>query len=89
MSDQHIELFVKYVAGGDEEHVRKWLADHGLASDPMQAGHLLVSGGSDQVEKAFGVTLEGRSRPFDVPVPDELKPYVESITIPRSRKFYS
>lgn len=87
MPDQHIEMFLKWLPGGVAPSVNAWLADHGLSSSPMKNG-LLVAGSSDRIEKAFGVSIEGQLRPLNIPVPAELKSYVEAITIPKPRQFY-
>jgi hypothetical protein len=87
MTDQHVELFLKWRPGGEAPEVYTWLAKNGLSSLPMKQG-LLITGTSDRVEKAFGVSLAGQSLPFEIPVPTELSAHVETIVVPRPRQIY-
>src|SRR5262245_2485527 len=80
MTDDFIELFLKWTANGEHPPVVTWLKMQGLQALPMKQG-LLVTGGRRRIEAAFSVSLEKISLPFDLPIPSDLLPHVASITV--------
>ena len=91
MTDQHedyIELFLKWKGSGESPQIKAWLQKNGLSVLPMKHG-LLITGGRQQIEKVFSVSLKNKQPPFGLPLPGELQPFVESITLPRPRSYYS
>jgi hypothetical protein len=84
MTNDYVELFLKWSSSGDNPHVKQWLEERGLSTLRMLHG-LLVSGSRQDIEKAFSVTLDMSRTPIDLPVPEDLKPHVASITLPTPR----
>jgi hypothetical protein len=64
-----------------------WLENNGLSTLPMKHG-LMVAGTHGQIETVFSVTLENRQPPFELPIPEDLKPHVASVTLPRPRSYH-
>jgi hypothetical protein len=87
MAYDYIELFLKCRENGDTRAVNEWVRQHGLSAATMKSG-LLLSGDRKQVEKAFSVSLEDIQPPTSLPVPEELRDHVESITVPRPRSYH-
>jgi hypothetical protein len=87
MAGDYLELFLKWAPGGENPDVKAWLAKHDLSVMRMTNG-LLVSGSRPSVEKAFSVSLQDVQGSFEVPVPDELKSHVASITLPGPRSYH-
>ena len=85
--DGYIELLLKWGAGGQSPQVETWLHAHGLSTLAMKQG-LLVTGGRQQIENVFSVSLENKQPPFELPIPAELQPFVASIVLPRPRTYY-
>ena len=54
---------------------------------PMKAGILTLASRS-QIEKSFGVSLEDAQPPFELPVPEELRSYVSSVTVLKPRSYH-
>lgn len=86
MSQNHVEIFLKWTAPGAHPEVKAWLQQHGLSARPMGPG-LLVSGDRDVLARAFNVPPDHLHGPADVPIPRELAPHVASITIPKPRSY--
>jgi|GEM_PF-2655855 len=86
-TDQYLELFLKWNTSGESPEAKAWLESNGLSTMPMKHG-LLVTGSRRQIETVFSVSLEKVQPPFELPVPDALKPYVESIALPRPRTYH-
>lgn len=82
MSENHLEAILLWSAKGPSLAVERWLSNRGLAVAPIGAG-LLVSGGREVFEAAFGVSLVGLDLPIDLPVPVELHDHVAAISIRR------
>lgn len=84
MKERHVEMVLLWSDAGPSDAVRKWFESRGLAVLPMAAG-LLISGPESRVASALSVDL--KAPPQVVPVPDDLKPHVASIAVPRPRRF--
>jgi hypothetical protein len=82
MSEDHVEAILLWSAKGPSPAAERWLSDRGLMVTPMRAG-LLVSGGREAFEVAFGVALAGRDLPVSLPVPVPLGDNVAAISIRR------
>lgn len=85
--EDYIELFLKWKESGENRQAKAWLQKNGLSMLPMKNG-LLITGSRDLIEKVFSVSLENKQPPFELPVPAELQPFVESITLPRPRSYH-
>jgi hypothetical protein len=72
---QHREVVVQLRPGGDPERVRGWLRERSLEVLPLVVG-LLATGDAHAVRAAFGAEPED-----ELPVPDELRADVESVSI--------
>jgi hypothetical protein len=72
---QHRELVVQLRPGGDLERVEGWLRERNLEALPLVVG-LLGTGEAAAVRAAFGAEPEG-----DLPVPEELRADVESVSV--------
>jgi hypothetical protein len=74
----HVEVVFELRPGGDRAQVSRWLQDHGLDALPLVVG-VLATGAREQFARAFGVDPGD-----DIPVPDELREHVTSISpVPR------
>jgi hypothetical protein len=81
------EVLLNWGASGADPRVREWLEGRGLTAMSMKAGMLtLVSPG--QIEKAFGVSVQGAQTPFELPVPEELRSAVTSVTVLKPRSYH-
>jgi hypothetical protein len=49
---------------------------------------MLTLASSSQIEKSFGVSVEGAQPPLELPVPEELKSSVSSIIILKPRSYH-
>jgi hypothetical protein len=87
LADDYIELFVKWTPNTITDSARRWLEQRGFMVTPMKSGVLLL-GTRNQIEKAFSVSLENIKPPANLPVPTELRDYVDSITIPKPRSYH-
>jgi len=87
MTDEYIELFLKWTADGENLQAKTWLESNGLRTLPITQG-LLITGSRVQIEKAFSVSLENKQLPFEVPIPAELQASVASITVPKPRSYH-
>jgi len=87
MTDDYIELFLKWTASGEHPQVITWLKNHGFQALQMKQG-LLIAGSRRQIETAFSVSLEDRQPPIELPIPAEMLPHVASITMPRPRSYH-
>jgi hypothetical protein len=87
MSDDHIELILKWIPGAATAEAAAWLSDRGLTALPMKQG-LLVSGRRSDVERAFSVDLSDANLPYQIPIPAELSGNVASITLPKPRSYH-
>ena len=74
--EDYIELFLKWKGSGESPQIKAWLQKNGLSVLPMKHG-LLITGGRQQIEKVFSVSLENKQPPFGLPLPGELQPFVE------------
>ena len=81
------EVLLKWTPSGADPHVREWLEGQGLTAMSMKAGMLTLASPS-QIEKSFGVSVEGAQPPFELPVPDELRSSVSSITVLKPRSYH-
>ena len=70
----HVEVVIELAAAGDRAQIIRWLQDHGLDALPLVVG-VLAMGQRRQFARAFGVDPG-----HDVPVPDELREHVTSIS---------
>ncbi len=87
MTADHLELFLKWRASGENPRVQAWLEQRGLSTTRLKQG-LLISGNRENVEKAFSVSLSTSQVPAPLPVPEDLAPYVASITLPKPRSYH-
>jgi hypothetical protein len=85
MEGSYVEAMLDIRNGASALPVKSWLDEHRLTWRPMSAG-LLMSGRQEDLEAAFGVSLEGAHPPVELPIPQELRDHVASITIPRPRQ---
>jgi hypothetical protein len=87
MAGGFYEVLLKWSPAGADPHVREWLQRQGLTAMPMKAGMLTIAS-RDQIEKAFGVSVGDGPPPFELPVPEELKPYLASVTVLKPRSYH-
>ena len=87
LADDYFELFVKWTPNTVTDNARRWLEQRGFTVTPMKSGVLLL-GTINQIENAFSVSLENIKLPVNLPVPAELRDYVDSITIPKPRSYH-
>ena len=87
MTDDFVQLFLKWSSAGEHPEVKAWLERNGLSSMPMKQG-LLVTGNRQRIEKAFAVSLENVQGPFELPIPEDLTQHVSSIALPRPRSYH-
>jgi hypothetical protein len=87
ITDEYVELFLKWNESGEKLEAKSWLQNKGLSTLPMKHG-LLLTGSRRQIETAFSVSLENVQPPFELPLPAALKPHVASITLPRPRAYH-
>jgi hypothetical protein len=66
--------------GMTRESVRQWCAAHGIDVLPMAAG-VLLTGPARRFREAFGHFAGNRAQAVALPVPDELKDTVRSVTV--------
>jgi hypothetical protein len=83
MEPRHVEAVLLWSEAGPSDAVREWLESRGLSVMTMRAG-LLISGPQARFASAFGVDLQ--APPAALPVPEDLRPHVASIAIPRLRR---
>ena len=86
MTDEYVELILKWRPSVDVDYARKWLESHDFVVTPMKAGAALL-GTRRQIEKTFSTSLRDAQPPIDLPIPDELRKYVESVTFPKPRSY--
>jgi hypothetical protein len=86
MAGEFFEVLLKWTPSGTDPHVREWLEGQGLTAMPMKAGMLTLASRS-QIEKSFGVSVGDAQPPFEVPVPEELRPYLSSVTVLKPRSY--
>jgi hypothetical protein len=87
MAGDFFEVLLKWTPSGADPHVREWLEGQGLTAIPMKAGMLTVASRS-QIENSFGVSVEDVQPPFELPVPEELRPYLSSVTFLKPRSYH-
>ena len=87
MADDYFELFVKWTPNTVTNNARRWLEQRGFTVTTMKSGVLLL-GTRNQIENAFSVSLENIKLPVNLPVPAELRDYIDSITIPKPRSYH-
>jgi len=87
MSEDHLEIIVKYAPTGSAQTVQKWLEQRGLSVTPMKSG-LLLAGSRGQIEKTLGVPLDAVDRPASLPIPPDLRAHVASILLPGPRSYH-
>jgi hypothetical protein len=87
MAGDFFEVLLKWTPSGADSHVREWLERQGLTAMPMKAGMLTLASRS-QIEKAFGVSLEDAQPPFELPIPEELRPYLSAVTVLKPRSYH-
>ena len=87
LADDYFELFVKWTPNTVTDNARRWLEQRGFMVTTMKSGVLLL-GTRNQIENAFSVSLENIKLPVNLPVPAELRDYVDSITIPKPRSYH-
>ncbi|MER9349978.1 hypothetical protein [Mesorhizobium sp. M0227] len=88
MTDQHVELFVRFNPLADTEVVHSWFEQHGLSVAPMKVGALLT-GSRSKIEKAFSVSLNEIAPAATLPLPAELRSHVESVTLFEPRSYHN
>jgi hypothetical protein len=81
------EVLLKWTPSGADPRVGEWLEGRGLTAMSMKAG-LLTIASPGQIEKSFGVSVEGAQPPFELPVPEELRSAVSSITVLKPRSYH-
>lgn len=81
------EVLLKWSASGADPRVREWLEGRGLTAMSMKAGMLTLAS-SSQIEKSFGVSVEGVRPPLELPVPEELRSSISSITVLKPRSYH-
>ena len=81
------EVLLKWTPSGADPHVREWLEGQGLTAMSMKAG-MLTMASPGQIEKSFGVSVEGVQPPLELPVPEELRSSVSSITVLKPRSYH-
>jgi hypothetical protein len=87
MAGEFFEVLLKWSPSGADPRVRDWLERQGLTAMPMKAGMLtVVSRG--QIETSFGVSVEDVQPPVELPVPEELKPYLSAVTVLKPRSYH-
>jgi hypothetical protein len=72
---QHLEVVVELRPGADPDHAATWLRQQGLEVLPLVVG-FLAAGDAATVAAAFRAEPKGQ-----LPVPDELRAHVESVSI--------
>ncbi|GAA0687881.1 hypothetical protein GCM10010193_47290 [Kitasatospora atroaurantiaca] len=77
---EFVEATVELRDGTDADELVEWCAGHGIDVLPMSAGALLT-GPAFRFEEAFGMSPGGRSRPLTLPVPQDLRETVQSVTV--------
>jgi hypothetical protein len=87
MAGGFFEVLLKWTPSGADPRVRDWLERQGLTAMPMKAGMLTVASRS-QIEKSFGVSVEDVPPPLELPVPEELRPYLSSVTVLKPRSYH-
>jgi hypothetical protein len=81
------EVLLKWTPSGADPRVREWLEGQGLTTMSMKAGILTIAS-PRQIDKSFGVSVEGVQPPFELPVPEELRSCVSSITVLKPRSYH-
>ena len=81
------EVLLKWGASGADPRVRQWLEARGLTAMSMRAGMLTLAS-PGQIEKSFGVSIEGAEPPLELPVPEELRSSISSITVLKPRSYH-
>ncbi|MFD7991327.1 hypothetical protein [Streptomyces mexicanus] len=66
--------------GTSRESVTRWCAARGIDVLPMAAG-VLLTGSARRFSEAFGSCVGNRARAVALPVPDELRDLVRSVTV--------
>jgi len=77
---EFVEATVELRDGTDTDALAQWCAGHGIDVLPMSAGALLT-GPTLRFEGAFGMSPIDRSRPVTLPVPQELRDTVQTVTV--------
>ncbi len=87
MPGDFFEVLLKWTPSGADPRVRDWLERQGLTAMSMKAGMLTIAS-PGQIEKSFGVSVEGAQPPLELPVPEELRSSVSSITVLKPRSYH-
>ncbi|ESX18035.1 hypothetical protein X765_32390 [Mesorhizobium sp. LSHC440B00] len=88
MTDQNIELFVKFTPLADTQVAHRWFEQHGLSVTPMKVGALLA-GTQSKIEQAFSISLNEIAPTGTLALPLELRSHVESVTFFKPRSYHS
>jgi hypothetical protein len=88
LADDYIEFFVRWAPNISVAAARRRLEQYGFTVTTMQSGASLL-GTKEQVERVFSVSLQHIGPPANLPVPAELRDYVEAVIIPRARSYHS
>jgi hypothetical protein len=81
------EVLLKWTPSGADPRVGEWLEGQGLTAMSMKAGMLTLAS-PGQIERSFGVSVESAQPPLELPVPQELKSAVSSITVLKPRSYH-
>lgn len=92
MPQEYVEAIVVLKDDASRALMEKWLESRGLGAARMRAG-LLATGAKSSFQSAFGTDLREVDNPghgkIDLPVPDELREYIISITIRPNPQYHS
>jgi hypothetical protein len=87
MSEQHVELFLKWKANADSHKVRDWLTQRGIGFKemPKEPG-VVVLASKRLLDQHLEISLDDIRPPAEIPVPKELESDVASIILPSPRR---
>jgi hypothetical protein len=78
----YVEAIVVLSSGGARDLAEKWFVERSFKTVPMRSGFLVI-GDRAAVNRAFNVRIAGLSEHIDLPIPEELRGQVTSISIPK------
>jgi hypothetical protein len=85
--DKFIELFVKWKPSASIPVARQWFEQRDLTMTAMKAGALLT-GSKAQIERAFAISLDDIQPVGNLPLPQQLRDHVETISLMRPRSYH-
>lgn len=82
MTDDYVELLVKWKPEAKADVARQWLENKGLtvtATNSIPGG--IVLGTDKQIEEALSISLRDVKPPTHLNIPEEMRNHIESITL--------